>query len=226
MPTIVRVRRLTRAPLRLGKTNIANSAAGTAVDLDDVGVKRDFIEKKQRLEIVAAASEGMTNLVDAGGLYAGTDNVINGLTGVQTYILLENVKGLTITSLTFYSGTTAANSPTNQVASLYSSDGTTLTRIATSADALTGAWAADTAKTFNMLAPVATPQATAVYAGLVVAATTAPTLTGKNTKSTTISGLGGVKRAGTAGSGLTNTQASVALSGVTAIAGVPLVKVN
>lgn len=226
MATFVRLRRITRAPVRLGKINIANSALGTLVDLDDPGVKRDYIEKKWRVEIVNQASEGNTNLTDAGGVYAGTDNVTGGAAGVETYVLLDLPKGVVVSSLTFYSGTTAAGTPTNQVASLYSSDGTTLTRIATSADALTGAWGADTAKTFNMITATPTSGSGTTYAGIVVAAATAPTFTGKNLKSAIITALGGPKRAGTAGSGLTNTQASVALSGITTLAGVPLVKVN
>jgi len=144
--------------------------------------------------------------------------------GVELYVALNAAGGERIISVTFVSGTTAGASMTNQVVGLYKNDGTTLTRVAVSADATSTAWAANTAKTFTLVTPYTTENASnPLYAGLVVAGTTAPTLTGVALQNAVVAALG-FKRAGTAGAGLTATQTSVALSGVTAVATIPYVR--
>lgn len=220
MPTYARYRAITRRKVRIGNTLVSNSASGTLVDLDNPNVRRSLRTLSHLVENVTDQREGLSNM----SLLDAAANLATPTLGVQLYVALDLPKGAPVTSLTFVSGTTAGASMTNQVASLYTSDGTTLTRVATSADGTNSAWGANTAKTFTMTTPYTPTYSGQLYAGLVVAGTTAPTLAGASLQNAVISALG-FKRAGTAGSGLTNTQATVALSGVTAIALVPYVTV-
>lgn len=88
--------------------------------------------------------------------------------------------GVPVTALDFMASTTAAGTPTNQWAALY--DVTTLGLLATSADQTTGAWAANTLKSFPI---TYTPTVSGLYyAALLVAATTVPTLLGINSNAT------------------------------------------
>lgn len=79
----------------------------------------------------------------------------------------------TISTATFLSGQTAAGSPTNQWAALYNSAGALL---GVTADKTTEAWAADTLKTFTFSTPIEITEGGVFYLGLMVAATTVPTL--------------------------------------------------
>lgn len=221
MANYVRVRRLTRTPLRLGFTLVTNTSSGTLVDLDNAYVRRDLMALKHRLEIISDQRAGIYNVRTDDA----TSDIASVGTGVQLYVAVDLPKGATVSTLTWYSGTTALGTGTHQVSSFYSSDGTTLTRVATSADATSGAWAGDAAKAFNMTTPYVTTYSGIHYAGLEVSATTPPSMAGVTYKNATLAGLS-YKTAGSAGSSLTNTQASVALSGVTQTAGVPLVKVS
>lgn len=86
--------------------------------------------------------------------------------------------GDVVANLTFLSGATAAGTPTNWWFALYSSAATPA-KLAQSADQLTAAWAANTAKTLAL----ATPQLITVpgiyYAAIMVKATTVPSLAGR-----------------------------------------------
>jgi hypothetical protein len=93
--------------------------------------------------------------------------------------------GERVSTISFLSGATAAGTPTNYWAALYDPAGVL---IAQSADALTAAWAADTAKTFTLATPFGGGAAGIYYAALMVKATTVPSLMGRS-----------VNRAGAAG---------------------------
>lgn len=81
--------------------------------------------------------------------------------------------GQTVSNISFFSATTAAGTPTNQFFALYSRRGALLAR---SNDDTTTAWPANTIKTLAM-ATAYTVQATDIYyVGIMVAATTVPTL--------------------------------------------------
>jgi hypothetical protein len=94
--------------------------------------------------------------------------------------------GETITSLSFLSGATAAGTPTNYWAALYDTAGVLM---AQSADALTAAWAADTAKTFTLSTVVAASVSGIYYAALMVKATTVPTLMGRSVNRAAAAGV-------------------------------------
>jgi hypothetical protein len=83
--------------------------------------------------------------------------------------------GLTVSAVTFFAGTTAATDPTNQFFALYSS---ALGLLAQSADATTGAWAANAAKRLPLATAYTTTAAGLYYVGLLVVATAVPTLAG------------------------------------------------
>ena len=80
-----------------------------------------------------------------------------------------------VSNLTWWSATTAANTPTNQLSGLYD---TSLNQLAVSANGTTGAWAANTAKTFAMGTPYRVPSSRVYYAALMVTATAVPTIKG------------------------------------------------
>lgn len=224
MANFVRVRSSVRRPVRLGKTLVPNSGSGVLVDIDDPAVKRNLRALQHLVTIVSDSRSGLENF----SVQDAVSNIAVPTLGVELYTAVDLPKGEVITSVTFVSGTTAGAAMTNQVAALYNNDGTTLTRVAVSADGTSTAWGANTAKTFTLTTPYTTVIASSGnnthYVGLVVAGTTAPTLTGNTLQNAVVAALG-FKRAGTAGSGLTATQASVALSGVTAVATIPYVRV-
>lgn len=231
MANLVRYRRVVRKPVRIGKTSITSAVTGSVVDLDNPQVREDLKKYDHLITLVPGLREGVLATTPAisnlGNLALNLvgDNVAGGATGVQNYVAIDLPKGLTVSGIRLWSGTTAAGTPTAQVGSLYSSDGTTLTKVATSPDATTAAWAADTEKAFTFTTPYVTVSEGTFYVGWVVAATTAPSYSGKALKSAAVAGVSPVKLSGTAGSGLTDTQASVALSGVTVITGIPYVRV-
>jgi hypothetical protein len=106
-----------------------------------------------------------------------------------------------ISSITCVSGATAAGTPTNQWFALYDQS---LNKLAVTADDTSTAWAADTAKTLTI--PVTggftTTYAGLHYLGVMVKATTAPTLAGQATRAS-ITGLA-PKTCGASTGGLTN----------------------
>jgi hypothetical protein len=80
--------------------------------------------------------------------------------------------GTVVTSITFVSGTTACATPTNEWVALFDSS-RNLLRQSTS---VTTAWAASTAKTFTLSSTFTTTYTGLHYIGLMIAATTVPTL--------------------------------------------------
>jgi hypothetical protein len=96
-------------------------------------------------------------------------------TGVLQLHSIYLPAGLTVSALTWFAGTTAASDPLNQIFALYSS---ALALLAQSADATTGAWAANAAKRLPFTTAYTTTRAGLYYAGLLVVATAVPTLAG------------------------------------------------
>lgn len=83
-------------------------------------------------------------------------------------------KGLPVTSITFMSATTAASVPLNQWFALFDD---ARGKLAVTADDTTTAWAANTAKTLTVTGgPFVTTYAGLYYVGLMVLATTVPTI--------------------------------------------------
>lgn len=128
--------------------------------------------------------------------------------------------GEPIGSITFLSGATAAGTPTNWWFALYDPAGLL---IAQSADQLTAAWAADTAKTLTI--PAFAGPAGIYYAACMVKATTPPSLMGRSVSRAPAAGpivTGQKVLAQTSGSGLTGTAPST-IATPTTVVNVPYV---
>lgn len=89
--------------------------------------------------------------------------------------------GDVVTSVSFWSGTTALVTGSNQWAALF--DGSRV-KLAVSADDTSGAWSASTEKTFTLTAPYTIPTSGVYYHGLCVVASTMPSMTGFATLAT------------------------------------------
>jgi hypothetical protein len=142
-------------------------------------------------------------------------------TQVMTSVPIYLRKGDIVTSLTFRSGATAAVSPTNQWAALYSSAATPAL-LAQSADAGSAAWGATTNKTFTLSSPVTITADGWYWAAIMVKAGTVPSLIGVSTTASAGITTGEKNLAQTSGSALTAT-APATIASPTAAATVPLV---
>lgn len=140
-------------------------------------------------------------------------------TQVMTSTYLGTQPGDFVSNLTFISGATAAGTPTNWWFALY--DAATLALLGQSADQLTAAWAADTAKTLPIVL-TGRPGAAGAYGAVMVKATTPPSLLGVTLGRATASAaiLGSKVVSQTSGSALTTT-APATIATPTAIAAVP-----
>lgn len=105
--------------------------------------------------------------------HLGSTNGTALTTQVATYTPIPLLKGTVITSITYLSATTAATTPLNQLFGIYDKGGALL---ASSADATTAAWAANTAKTLNLSSTYTVPRTDVYYLGILVVATAVPTL--------------------------------------------------
>lgn len=121
------------------------------------------------------------------------------LSGREDYQLIWLNQNQRITSITHYSGTTAAITPTHALFSLRS-----LTKglLAVTADGLTAAWAANTAYTGTLVTPYVVPVSGYYYIGRMVTAATVPTLRGF-TGDATLNTIPPVTSATSADTGLT-----------------------
>lgn len=130
--------------------------------------------------------------------------------------------GDVISTLTWISGATDADTPTNQFAALYTAGGVLISQ---SADLEDAAWAANTAKTFTLASSYLVTTPGIVYASLMVKATDLPSLYGKTVGGAAVStgvGSAAVVLAQTHGSSLTDT-APATIATPTVVANVPYV---
>ncbi len=151
----------------------------------------------------------------------GVSNASVLTTQVMSSVPLYLRAGETVTSLTFVSATTAANTPTNWWYALYDPEGDLLGQ---TADQTNTAWAANTAKTVALATPVVVSTTGWHRAACMVKATTPPTLAGVTLHNAVESAAiitGELPLAATSGSALTDT-APATIGTLTAIAGVPL----
>lgn len=116
--------------------------------------------------------------------------------------------GETVSNIMFMSGSTAMATPTNWWFALYGTDGTTLLR--QTADQTTAAWAASTQKTLALTTPYTVPTSGYYYLGIMVKASTVPTLYGVSIN-VNITGLAPVME-GTSTTALTTTAPNPALA--------------
>lgn len=149
-----------------------------------------------------------------------TDHAAALTTQVMTHVAVPVNVGDIISSITFVSGATAADTPTNCFFALYSSAGALLSQ---SADQTTTAWAADTATTLALAAPQTITADGIVYAAIAVKATAVPSLVGMLLPRAAVSTgwlTGAVRLAGTSGSSLTAT-APATIATPTAVTKIP-----
>lgn len=144
-------------------------------------------------------------------------------TQVMLSVALPLQKGDVVTNLTFKSGATAADTPTNWWFALYSS-ASTPALLSQSADQTTTAWAANTVKTLALATPQLITEAGVYYAGIMMKATDLVSLVGKSVgiAGAAASILSSKVLAQTSGSALTTTAPST-ITSPTTIVSVPLV---
>ncbi len=87
--------------------------------------------------------------------------------------------GMTISSISFHSATTAAGTPTNQLFGLFDSSRNLLR---SSTNDTTTAWAANSLKTLSLTSTFTTTYSGLYYLGIMVTATTVPTLKGNTAR--------------------------------------------
>lgn len=139
---------------------------------------------------------------------ASTSNGGTLATGTLRFVGIALPSGLTITSITVVSGSTALSVGVHQFFGIYddaagSSSGTAYALLQGSNDDTSTAWAANTAKTLNLTAPYVTTRAGFFYLGLLVAATTPPSLNNLSAANTAIMGLAPILHGNTSSVGLT-----------------------
>ncbi|MFF1790754.1 hypothetical protein ACFVX9_30355 [Kitasatospora sp. NPDC058243] len=191
-----------------------------------LGVVRDELalaSDQARQSLAGAGEGGAFYRSNMPRLLAGADTGAL-TTQVMTSVPIYLRKGDVVSALTFRSGATAAATPTNQWAALYSSAATPVL-LAQSPDAGAAAWAATTNKTFTLAAPVAITADGWYWAALMVKAATAPTLIGISTTASAGIAAGERNLAQTSGSALVAT-APATITSPTAAATVPLVIVT
>ena len=143
-------------------------------------------------------------------------------TQVLTTVALPLNAGDLVTKLAFKSGATQAGTPTNYWFALYDTAGAL---IAQTADQTTTAWAADTTKDLALSTPYLVTKPGVYYAGIMVKASTPPSLVGVTLARAALSTgflSTDVVLSQTSGTGLTDT-APATIGTVTAIAAVPKV---
>lgn len=135
----------------------------------------------------------------------GTATAI-GAAGVMTCYAIDLYSGMTITSISFKTGGTAAVTPVNWWVALYDTSATPAL-LKQSADQLTTAIGATTAFTLNLSSTQAITTNGTYYVCLMVNAGTQPTLAGVNVGAAYSTGLTGSGKilAGTSGTALTGT---------------------
>ena len=139
--------------------------------------------------------------------YPTTDVAAALVTQVQTATAIWLEAGDLVTNITFLSGATAAGTPTNYYFALYDNSATPAL-LAQTADQLTAAWAANTAKTIALATAQRITTTGIYYAACMVKATTVPSLICSVAATATVNGaiLTGYKiLAQTSGSALTAT---------------------
>lgn len=115
--------------------------------------------------------------------------------------------GTTISSITFWSATTAAGTPTNQLFGLFDSS---LNRLISSINDTTTAWAANSRKTLSLTSTFTTTYSGIYYLGIMVTATTVPTIKGNTAKTNGALNAGTPSMGGTSNTGLTTSLPATA----------------
>lgn len=108
--------------------------------------------------------------------------------------------GTVVSSISFWSATTAAGTPTNQLFGLYDSS---LNLLRSSTNDTTTAWAANSRKTLALTSTFTTTYSGIYYLGIMVTATTVPTIKGNTAKTNGALNAAAPSMGGTSTTGLT-----------------------
>lgn len=185
--------------------------------------KGSFADVKARLDALAADDTAANFALPTGAIadtmdrrYALSNTLAALSTGRLSMTAIGLETGVTITSITVVSGTTAAVTPTNQIFGLYDSSRNLLR--ATSNNTTT-AWGASTARTLNLTSTYLTTSSGLYYIGCMVTAGTVPTLQGSSSASSSLLGNAVTPiMSGTSSTGLTtslpNPAAALTSSGI------------
>jgi hypothetical protein len=116
---------------------------------------------------------------------AATSSACPTATGVMYMTAVYIPAGVTITSISFMNGGTALATGTHQIFGLYddnsgTSSGTPRALLRGTSDDTSTAWAGTTAKTLNLTSTYTTTRSGFYYVGVLIAATTIPTLACQN----------------------------------------------
>ena len=142
------------------------------------GIVRDFLAYLATDGKTANTAFNRSNLPRVGLADSGGDTGNVALTTqIMTSVPVQLVAGEVVTNLTFYSGQTAAGTPTNWWFALYDTSATPAL-IAQTADQTSTAWAANTKKTVALSAAYTVPKTGTYWAAIHVKATTVPSLLG------------------------------------------------
>jgi len=134
-------------------------------------------------------------------------NTAVGASGTMFMQAIYLKAGTLVSAISLWSATTAAGTPTNYWAALYSS---ALALLAQSANQTTTAWAANSKTTFNMTTAYRVPTSGLYYIGFMMTATTVVTLKGGTAKTGGQLAAATPAIAGTSTTGLTTTPPSTA----------------
>lgn len=140
-------------------------------------------------------------LTDSGGDSSNVALTTQVMTSVPVYL----VQGETVTNISFYSGQTAAGTPTNWWFALYDTSSTPALLYQT-ADQTSGAWAANTKKTLALSTAYTATKTGIYWAAIHVKATTVPSLLGTISLPPIVTGERNLAQ--TSGSSLTATAPS------------------
>lgn len=150
------------------------SAAGKALVADPHATNKASINFPHGVEeaLRGTASTSLGTTIDRGVLVEGNFAALS--TGRLTIVRICFPKGLPITNISFWSATTALSVGVNQWFSVFD---LSLNKLAVTADDTNTAWAANTKKTLTVASgPFVTTYAGLHYLGVMVKATTVPTL--------------------------------------------------
>lgn len=173
------------------------------------GVGFQAFNNQGQLMVANAGNTGVFNngYVLSGALYETIDrnecgevNTAALSTGRLSLQAIYIPAGVTINSISFWSATTAAGTPTNQLFGLYDNN---LNLLRSSVNDTTTAWAANSRKTLALTSSFTTTYSGLYYLGIMVAATTVPTLKGNTAKTGGQLSAGAPSMGGTSTTGLT-----------------------
>lgn len=134
---------------------------------------RPAVDSYMKSGITGTVSESMPRMLCS-------EANLSALTSGTLYMVAVYLRaGQVVTALNWHSATTAAGTPTHQISGLFDINRALL---ATSSDLTSAAWSANTMKTFTLTASYTVPSDGLYYAGLMVAATTVPTMKGLTAK--------------------------------------------